>query len=119
MINGSCHCGSVSFTFPNKPEWLTSCNCSVCRRFSTLWAYAPVSEVKINAAPDATIAYVHGDKSLAMHSCKSCGGTTHWIGLDGDVSAKMAVNFRMCDPTDYENIQVRRFDGADTWQFLD
>lgn len=72
----------------------------------------------VNAAEDATISYVHGDKTLAMHSCKSCGGTTHWIGLDGDESAKMAVNFRMCDPDVYADIRIRLFDGADTWEFL-
>jgi hypothetical protein len=84
-----------------------------------LWAYAKVSDITIDAAADATIAYVHGDKTLAMHSCKTCGGTTHWVGLDGDKSSKMAVNFRMCDPQTIANIKVRRFDGADTWEFLD
>jgi hypothetical protein len=119
MIEGSCHCGAVSFTYPRKPDWLTDCNCSVCRRFSTLWAYAQVNEITLRAAEDATVAYVHGDKTLAMHSCKICGCTTHWIGLDGDETSKMAVNFRMCDPDEFTNIRVRKFDGADTWEFLD
>jgi hypothetical protein len=78
-----------------------------------------VSEITMSAAADATIAYVHGDKTLAMHSCKICGGTTHWMGLDGNKNSKMAVNFRMCEPDDYEGIRIRRFDGADTWEFLD
>ena len=42
-----------------------------------------------------------------------------WIGLDGKENSKMAVNFRMCEPDDYEGIRIRRFDGADTWEFLD
>lgn len=119
MIEGSCHCGAVSFTYPKQPEWLTSCNCSVCRRYSALWAYAQVSEISLRAAQDATIAYIHGDKTLAMHSCKKCGCTTHWIGLDSDESAKMAVNFRMCSSDLITNIRIRNFDGADTWEFLD
>jgi hypothetical protein len=119
VIEGSCHCGAVSFTYPRLPDWLTECNCSVCRRYSTLWAYARVNEITISSADDATVAYIHGDKTLAMHSCKTCGCTTHWIGLDGDESSKMAVNFRMCDPDAFTNIRVRKFDGADTWEFLD
>jgi hypothetical protein len=70
-------------------------------------------------AEDATIAYVHGDRTLAMHTCRTCGCTTHWIALDSDESSRMAVNFRMCDPDDISDIAVRQFDGADTWQYLD
>jgi len=119
MIEGSCHCGAVRFTYPRQPDWLTDCNCSVCRRYSTLWAYARVSEITLSSAADATLAYIHGDKTLAMHSCKTCGCTTHWIALDQDSSSRMAVNFRMCDPAAYRDIRVRKFDGADTWEFLD
>jgi hypothetical protein len=119
VIEGSCHCGAVSFTYPKQPDWLTSCNCSVCRRYNPLWAYAKVSEVSLRAAQDATIAYIHGDKTLAMHSCKTCGCTTHWTGLDSDESARMAVNFRMCEPNEISGIRVRNFDGAETWEFLD
>ena len=119
MIDGSCHCGAVSFTYPRKPDYLISCNCSLCRRFSTLWAYARVKEIIVRAEDDATIAYVRGDKTLAMYSCKTCGCTTHWIGLDGDDSAKMAVNFRMCEPEVLADIEIKKLDGADTWKILD
>lgn len=70
-------------------------------------------------ADDATIAYVQGDRTLAMHTCRTCGCTTHWIGLDAGESSRMAVNFRLCDPDEIPNIPVRRFDGADAWQYLD
>jgi hypothetical protein len=119
VIEGSCHCGAVSFTYPRQPDWLTDCNCSVCRRYNALWAYASVGEITLLSADDATVAYIHGDRTLAMHSCNTCACTTHWIGLDGDESSRMAVNFRMCDPDGYKNIRVRKFDGADSWEFLD
>ena len=119
MIEGSCHCGAVSFTYRNQPDWLTNCNCSICRRLNPLWAYAKVSEISLRAAENATNAYVHGDRTLAMHSCRTCGCTTHWMGLDSDESSRMAVNFRMCEPGEISSIRVRNFDGADTWEFLD
>ena len=31
----------------------------------------------------------------------------------------MAVNCRLAEPEDIAGIPVRRFDGADTWQYLD
>ena len=119
MVEGSCHCGNIRFTVSSRPDWLTDCNCSICRRIGALWAHFPLEDVAIEASPDATIEYVQGDKTLATHSCKTCGCTTHWLPVEPAESNRMAVNFRMCDPVDVADIRVRRFDGADTWQFLD
>jgi len=39
MLKGTCHCGAVQIAVARKPRRFTSCNCSICRRYSTLWAY--------------------------------------------------------------------------------
>ena len=39
MIEGSCHCGSVTWRFDGMPESATACNCTICRRCGVLWAY--------------------------------------------------------------------------------
>jgi len=39
MIEGSCHCGAVRWTFEGQPDGATACNCTVCRRYGVLWAY--------------------------------------------------------------------------------
>ena len=39
MIEGSCHCGAVRWSFDGTPEAATACNCTVCRRYGVLWAY--------------------------------------------------------------------------------
>lgn len=119
MIKGSCHCGAINFEYPGEPEWLTSCNCSICRRLGTLWAYAKAADVKLDAAVGSTIDYMHGDRTLVLHSCATCGCTTHWSSANGDATSRMAVNFRMCDPDDIEKFPVRHFDGAKSWSFLD
>ena len=119
MITGSCHCGAVTFAAPGNPQWLTECNCSICRRIGALWAHFERREVEIVAPPDGTIEYVQGDETLAVHTCITCGCTPYWLSLDPVPDSRMAVNFRLCDPAEIEHIPVRRFDGADTWQFLD
>ena len=81
-IEGACHCGAVRFTLRGRPEHLTRCNCSLCRRVRGLWAHAPVQDVTLSYDPDAVIRYVQGDRTLALISCRTCGGTTHWEGLD-------------------------------------
>ena len=114
-IKGSCHCGAVKLEVPGTPDKLTACNCSLCRRIRGLWAYYPADEVKVEGPTEA---YVQGDRTLETHRCLTCGCTTHWLGL-GENAARAAVNFAMMAPADVEGIRVRRFDGADTWTFLD
>lgn len=119
MKTGSCHCGAVSFQLNINPEWLTECNCSICRRIGGLWAHAETRDVRINCDENATISYVWGDKSIAFKSCSRCGCTTHWENLQAEQSARMAVNMRMADPAEIAGIPVRHFDGADSWTWLD
>lgn len=119
MIKGSCHCGAVGFEFADTPQWLTRCNCSVCRRIGGLWAHAEIRRIKVHYELGATIAYVWGDKTLARHICKTCGCTTHWETLDPERHPRMGVNMAMCDPADIQGLRIRHFDGADSWQYLD
>lgn len=117
MITGTCHCGAASYEYDHTPKWTTSCNCSICRKLGTLWIYANIPKIKV-AGP--TLSYAWGDKSLAFHSCKTCGCTTHWENLDpAGPDARMAVNLRLAAPEVIASVPVRHFDGADTWAFLD
>lgn len=117
MIEATCHCGAVRLEVPAAPDEVTDCNCSICRRLGTLWAYYPVSKVRL-ATPDAAIgAYAWGDRQLAFHHCQVCGCTTHWAPLN-DVD-RMGVNARLLAPEILAGARVRRLDGADTWEFLD
>ncbi len=118
LYRGSCHCGAVQFELSAAPEKLVDCNCTICRRLGALWGHVSIDCVKVTAPELGTIAYVHGERSRAMHSCKSCGCTTHWENLEPE-GDHMAVNFRMCDPEVIADFRICRFDGADTWEFLD
>ena len=115
MIEATCHCGAVSIEVPRAPTELTSCNCSICRRTGGLWSYWSPKEVKIRGA---TATYRWGDETLDLHRCVTCGCLTHWSPLD-PASDRMGVNARLMDPKIVEAARVRRFDGADTWKFLD
>ena len=117
MIEGSCHCGAVTYQYRRQAKRTTSCNCSVCRRLAVLWIYAPLAEVTVTGK---TVGYMRGEKSLAFHHCPTCGVTTHWEPVDRlDPEAYMAVNLRLADPDVVAKVPVRHFDGADTWEFLD
>lgn len=116
-ISGSCHCGLVGFEITEEPEYLVDCNCSICHRLASLWGH--IDKGSFNRTGEgATIAYRHGDKMISFHSCANCGCTTHWEGHLPQ-SSRMAVNFRMCSPEILHRYKVRRFDGRDSWKFLE
>ena len=118
-IEGSCHCGAVSFTYFGQKDRLVTCNCSICRRFRALWAHDSPSKVEIHNLDEATVQYQWGDKDLTFHSCKTCGCTAYWTPTETDSFDRMAVNMALADPQAIADIPVRRFDGADTWEFVD
>ena len=119
MLNGSCHCQKVKFELLIKPSQLTECNCSICYRIGAIWAHADESEILISCDENDFINYSWGDKSIKFFSCKTCGCTTHWKNVDLQESARMAVNTRMVDQASINDIKVRHFDGADSFEFID
>ena len=119
MLTATCHCGAVSVGVPRKPRRLTSCNCSICRRYGTLWAYYKASDVKVTGAGKATHGYSWGDKALRFVRCGKCGCIMHWEATDPAVSNRMGVNARNFEPSAIEGVRVRHLDGASTWKFLD
>jgi hypothetical protein len=118
-LHGACHCGAVRLTLPVAPAKATSCNCSLCRRTGGIWAYYALGTVIVEGHPEHTDAYVWGDRTLRTVRCKRCGIVTHWEPLDAQPGAVHGVNLRNFDPKLLESVVVRRFDGADSWTFVE
>jgi hypothetical protein len=114
----TCHCGAVRIEVEGAPEEVTSCNCSICRRTGALMAYYSPRQVRFSSSPPPTDTYAWGDKAIAFHRCKVCGCHTHWSAVDPAYD-RMGVNMRLADPEVLAKARIRKFDGADTWKFLD
>jgi hypothetical protein len=111
MIAGSCHCGKVRIELDAAPEQVTDCNCSICRRYGTLWAYYAPSQVRVTeSGPGAT--YLWGDRDIVFHRCAECGCVTHWTAAKAPSSPRMGVNIRMMPPEVLAAARVRHADGA-------
>jgi hypothetical protein len=118
-VTGSCHCGAVRLTAPGAPEWVGSCNCSLCTKTGWLVAYYPDGEVTVEGE---TIAYVWGDRMIGIHHCPTCGCGTHWKTL-GEDFGRMGVHARLLEGFEAEApggarfrgepVEVRRFDNSD------
>ena len=75
--------------------------------------------MRIEGHPENTDEYIWGDKTLRTVRCKTCGVATHWEPLAPEPGQKHGVNLRNFEPGLLASVQVRRFDGADTWTFID
>lgn len=118
-LEGSCHCGAVRVTVPERPAWLGSCNCSFCRRIGSLMAYYPDDgSVRIEGE---TMPYIWGDRMISLHHCPVCGCFTDWRST-GESHGKVGVNARLLDGFEVregrpliegEEVEVRWLDNAD------
>jgi hypothetical protein len=148
MIAGACHCGKVTWRFDGMPDSATACNCTVCRRYGTLWAYDFEGERIQVSGP--TRAYSRGEKGIGFHFCETCGGLAYWrafkpreeeheeysplrpshlIGATvtspasasraGEGRRRIAVNLRLAmKPDDVAAIPIRHLDGLESWKEL-
>jgi hypothetical protein len=119
LLEGSCHCGAVKLRLPAMPAKATRCNCSLCRRLGSVWAYYELTTVRIEGHPENTEGYIQGDRTLRTVRCKTCGCVTHWEPLDPSRNTRHGVNLNNFPPALLEQVDVRRFDGADTWTFIE
>jgi len=119
VITATCHCGAVRFSIPRKPETLTNCSCSICRRYGVLWAYYTQDEVTVEASAGGTEAYSWDKKSIQFVRCTSCGCITHWEPIVEERGSRMGVNARLFEPEQLGAVRIRRLDGAVTESYLD
>jgi len=118
MIEGSCHCGKVKWTFDVEPKTATTCNCTVCRRWGVLWAYDLVGDrTKVTGE---TRAYVREGGRVGFHFCTDCGSIVCYRALKPDAEGKRrtAVNLRMADPDVVAKLPIHKFEGLDTFTSL-
>ena len=117
MIDGTCHCGRIQWRFDGEIERVTACNCTVCRRYGTLWAYGYKDEEIEVSGP--TQEYLRGEKELGFHFCGHCGCVAYWLGTAPNAEGRyrIAVNARLAtDPQQIQSIPIRHFDGLDKFE---
>ncbi len=120
MIEAACLCGNLKLQIDGEvPAALTSCNCTSCRRYAGLMAYFHPSKVRVVAGAGSTHEYSWGDKLLAFVRCGECGCFSHWRSLDPGQPDRLGVNARLFTNVDIGKVRIRRFDGAETWKYLD
>ena len=112
-MNIECHCKNIKIKPDYVPEELTCCNCSICRRYNSLWGYYHPSQVDVEIGDSGSTSYLWNDRCIEFVHCNKCGCVTHYQSLSSDPSPKIAINFRMAMVDDIGGIHIRHFNGAD------
>jgi len=88
----TCHCGAIRIYVRRLSRTLTSCNCSICRRYGALWAYYAASSVKIEAPKGGLSKYSWHRKIRTYYRCQKCGCVTHYAYRKKRRKTTVAVN---------------------------
>lgn len=59
-----------------------------------------------------------GAVCITLH-CQHCGCATHWEPMAPAADWKYGINMRNVEPALLHGVRVRRFDGAESWTYLD
>ncbi len=121
MLTGSCHCGATGWTLEGDPGSATACNCTLCRRYGTLWAYDYENErIRISGPASAYTRAGKPNPPLEIRFCTTCGCVVCWraLRLDDQGRRRIAVNLRLAEPDAVADLPIDHFDGLDTFDDL-
>ena len=121
MLTGACHCGATHWTLEGDPGPITACNCTLCRRYGTLWAYDFVDERIRVVGPVSSYTRAGKDApSLEILFCPTCACVLAWRGLRAGSSGRtrIAVNVRLAPPQAVADLPIDHFDGLETFTDL-
>jgi hypothetical protein len=115
----SCHCGAIQIEVRQLPRTVTSCNCSICRRYGALWAYYRSSSVTVRAPRGGLAKYSWNRRIRDYYRCRKCGCITHYAYRRKRRDSTVAVNAVNLEPSVLVGVRIRHLDGAATWKMLD
>lgn len=74
---GSCHCGSVTFTVSGTIAKGAVCDCSICRRKGAVMAAVEPERFAITSGEENISLYQFNTRAARHHFCKICGIYKH------------------------------------------
>jgi hypothetical protein len=98
LIDGSCHCGNVTFQLDWKPDPVEiparACGCSFCVKHGGVWTSCPAGSLRVRVRrPEHVTRYGFGTKTAEFHVCTGCGVVTVVTSrIEGRTYAVVSVN---------------------------
>jgi hypothetical protein len=85
MLEGSCLCGAIRYTVPDKFTYALNCHCSDCRRAtgSAFKAFAGIEREKLRLTKGEGNILVFGSENAHDVHCKVCGSLLYSVVRSG------------------------------------
>lgn len=103
------------------PESVTACNCTLCRRYGTLWIYDYEGErIDVRGSYRSYTRVDRSDPVLEILFCPTCAAVVSWRGLktEPDGRRRIAVNLRLTEPAPVQHLPIDHFDGLHSFDDL-
>ena len=116
-MQGSCHCGRVSFKVNADLDRVTYCNCSMCSKKGFLHLIVAPEQFELVSGKDDLTTYTF-NTGVAKHTfCKHCG--IHAFYVPRSDPDKIDVNVRCLDGIDVSTLSIKSFDGQNWEEAMD
>lgn len=124
-IQGSCHCGNVSFELSWEPDPsgipARACGCSFCVKHGGVWTSNPSGSLRVKVENPALVEkYAFGTRTAEFHICRRCG-VVPFVTSDIDGRTYAVVSANAFDNVDRSKLRVEpmSFEGEETPSRLD
>lgn len=95
LINGACHCGSISFTAEIDPSRVMVCHCTDCQVLSgspfRVIVAVPIEKFSVRGAPKSYVKVAQSGNRRAQVFCPECGTPLYAAAPENPTS----VNIRL------------------------
>jgi hypothetical protein len=106
LINGSCHCGNISFDLSWEPDPqeipARACGCTFCAKHGGVWTSNPSGSLTLTIRDSGLVSkYSFGTRTADFMVCSRCGNVPLVTSsIDGNLYAVVSVNaFDNVDPS--------------------
>lgn len=110
-VEGSCHCGSITFSVEGAPEEGMECNCSHCQRKGFILWFVTPDKVTITGDESAMTSYRFNKHRIEHKFCATCGVQPFGRGIGPGGQEMMAINLRCAPHFDRSAITIVPVDG--------
>lgn len=119
-IEGSCHCGNVSFELSWEPDPAEiparACGCSFCVKHGGVWTSNPAGSLRVKVEDPALVdRYAFGTRTAWFHICRRCG-VVPFVTSDIDGRTYAVVSVNAFDNVDRSKLRVApmSYEGEET-----